>query len=101
MDLLSNIAFNKQIHTRSERANAVVNLQQDFLNSFNDEQRKIIRQLLFYYQMNGADEFVNPKVFDMIFPHSRQASVTAAEKFGNTQNLITALSELQKRIYKQ
>lgn len=99
LDLLSNIAFDKEIHTREERAVAFKNLQQDFINTFSDDQKKIIQQLLFYYQLNGADEFVNPKIFELIFPNSKQAVVTASEKFGNTDNLISALSELQKRIY--
>ena len=76
---------------------AVINLQQMFLNSFSDEQRKVIQQLLFYYRLNGADEFVNPKVFELIYPVG--GAVKASEKFGSTQNLITALSELQKRVY--
>ena len=97
LDLLSNIAFDKEIHTRQERAMAVINLQQMFLNSFSDEQRKVIQQLLFYYRLNGADEFVNPKVFELIYPVG--GAVKASEKFGSTQNLITALSELQKRVY--
>jgi type I restriction enzyme, R subunit len=98
-DLLANIAFDKSIQTREERAEALKNLHQSFLESFSNEQKDILQQLLFYYQLNGADEFVNPKVFELIFP--KGGVMKAREKFGNTQNLIAALSELQKRIYEQ
>ncbi|MGI8584168.1 MAG: EcoAI/FtnUII family type I restriction enzme subunit R [Chitinophagaceae bacterium] len=98
-DLLANIAFEKEIQTRQERAEAFKNLNQSFVNSFSEEQKDILQQLLYYYQLNGAEEFVNPKVFELIFPTG--GAVKASEKFGNTQKLISALSELQKRVYKQ
>lgn len=96
-DLLANIAFDKDIQTRKERAEAVQNLHQSFVNSFSKEQKDILEQLLYYYQLNGAEEFVNPKVFEMIFPSG--GALKASEKFGGTTNLISALSELQKLIY--
>jgi type I restriction enzyme R subunit len=96
-DLLANIAFDKEIQTRQERAEAFQNFHQAFINSFSDDQKNILQQLLYYYQLNGVDEFVNPKVFELIFPAG--GAVKASEKFGNTQNLIAALSELQKRVY--
>jgi type I restriction enzyme R subunit len=96
-DLLANIAFNKNVQTRQERAEAFKNLHQSFIESFSEEQKNILQQLLYYYQLNGSEEFVNPKVFELIFPQG--GVLKAQEKFGTTQKLITALSELQKRIY--
>lgn len=96
-DLLANIAFEKEIQTRQERAKAFQNIHQSFINSFSDEQKNILQQLVYYYQLNGAEEFANPKVFELIFPQG--GALKAQEKFGNTQQLIAALAELQKRIY--
>ncbi|MBI3193789.1 MAG: DEAD/DEAH box helicase family protein [Ignavibacteriae bacterium] len=97
LDLLSNIAFDKEIHTRQERAEALKNLQQQFINSFNDEQKNILLNLLLCYEFKGVDEFYKPAAFNSILGTN---GMTKAEKqFGGMENLLGAMKELQQRLY--
>lgn len=97
LDLLSNIAFNKNIHTRQERADALKNLQQNFINSFSEEQKNIILQLILFYQFNGVDEFYKPSAFNAILGTNGMAK--AEQKFGSMANLISSMKQLQSNLY--
>lgn len=96
LDLLSNIAFDKEIHTRKERADAVKNMEQKFINSFSSEQKQILSSLLMYYQLNGIRELDNPNVFNLFLPRGVQ---DAKDKFGSMPLLVNAITDLHKRIY--
>jgi type I restriction enzyme R subunit len=96
LDLLSNIAYNKEVHTRTERAEAMKNMEQQFINSFNNEQKNILLHLLLYYQLNGINELDNPNVFNLFL---RRGVQDAKEKFGSMPLLINTLTEFQKRLY--
>jgi type I restriction enzyme R subunit len=97
LDLLANIAFDKEIHTRQERADALKNLQQQFINSFNEEQKNILYKLLLFYQFNGVDEFYKPAVFNSIL--GTNGISKAEQKFGSMENLLGAMTQLQQRLY--
>ena len=97
MDLLSNIAFEKEIHTRQERAEAMKNLQQQFINSFTEEQKNTLLNLLLFYQFNGVNEFYKPSAFNAILGKNGMAK--AEQQFGGMENLLGAMKQLQQRLY--
>ena len=64
-DLLANLGFGENLHSRQERAEAVLTREQEFLNALNDEQKKIINGLLLKYKENGVMEITKANVFDV------------------------------------
>lgn len=95
-DLLAHLGFGEQIHSRQERADAVVNRERDFLRTLTPEQQKIINGLLLKYKENGVTEITKANVFDVYpmpgFMYSQKA-------FGSPQNLRQNVDELQEKIY--
>jgi len=95
-DLLAHLGFGEQIHSRQERADSVVNREQDFLQRLTPEQQKIINGLLLKYKENGVTEITKANVFDVYpmpgFMYSQKA-------FGSPQNLRQNVDKLQEKIY--
>jgi type I restriction enzyme R subunit len=95
-DLLANLGFGKDLRSRQERTEAVLNREQEFLKSLTDEQQKIIRGLLLKYEENGVTEITKPDIFDVYpmpgFMHSQRV-------FGNPQALRQNVDRLQEKIY--
>lgn len=95
-DLLANLGFGENLHSRQERAEAVLTREQEFLNTLNDEQKKIINGLLLKYKENGVMEITKANVFDVYpmpgFMYSQKA-------FGNPQALRQNVDRLQEKIY--
>ncbi|HNU96476.1 MAG TPA: type I restriction-modification enzyme R subunit C-terminal domain-containing protein, partial [Candidatus Magasanikbacteria bacterium] len=95
-DLLANLGFGENLHSRQERAEAVLTREQEFLNALNDEQKKIINGLLLKYKENGVMEITKANIFDVYpmpgFMYSQKA-------FGNPQALRQNVDRLQEKIY--
>jgi len=95
-DLLANLGFGENIHSRKERAEAVLNCEQSFLKNLNDEQLKIVKGLLLKYQENGVTEITKPDIFD-VYPMS--GFMYSQKAFGNPQILRQKVDNLQEKIY--
>jgi type I restriction enzyme R subunit len=95
-DLLAYLGFGAQIYSRQERAEAVVNREQNYLNSLTPEQLKIVKGLLLKYQENGVNEITKADVFNVYplpgFMYSQRA-------FGSPQRLRQSVDKLQEKIY--
>lgn len=95
-DLLANLGFGENLHSRKERTDAVLNREQEFLKSLTNEQQKIVNGLLLKYQENGVTEITKANVFDVYpmpgFMYSQKA-------FGNPQKLRQNVDRLQEKIY--
>jgi len=95
-DLLANLGFGENLHSRKERTDAVLNREQVFLKSLSNEQQKIVNGLLLKYQENGVTEITKANVFDVYpmpgFMYSQKA-------FGNPQKLRQNVDRLQEKIY--
>ncbi|MDP2949566.1 MAG: type I restriction-modification enzyme R subunit C-terminal domain-containing protein [Chloroflexota bacterium] len=97
-DVLASVAFAAPVLSRDERAKAVENLGQRFLNAFGPDAREVLLALLEKYSLAGIEE-LRPEVFH-IPPFDRMgyaAGVTA--RFGGPERLRTAMDRLQKEIY--
>ncbi|MFH1195656.1 MAG: type I restriction-modification enzyme R subunit C-terminal domain-containing protein, partial [bacterium] len=95
-DLLAFLGFGEQIHSRQERADAVMNKEQEFLKLFTPDQLRIIKGLLLKYQENGITEITKADVFDVYpmpgFTYSQNA-------FGSPRALRQSVDKLQEKIY--
>lgn len=95
-DLLANLGFGLQIYSRQERAEAVENLEQNYLKSFTPEQLKIIKGLLLKYQENGINELTKADVFN-VYP--MPGFMYSKKVFGSPQRLRKNVDKLQEKIY--
>ena len=95
-DLLAFLGFGEQIHSRQERADAVMNKEQEFLKLFTPDQLRIIKGLLLKYQENGITEITKADVFDVYpmpgFTYSQNA-------FGSPRALRQSVDKLQEKLY--
>ncbi|OGY54558.1 MAG: hypothetical protein A2912_00965 [Candidatus Buchananbacteria bacterium RIFCSPLOWO2_01_FULL_40_23b] len=95
-DLLANLGFGEPIHSRQERAEAVLNREQTFLGHLTPEQLHVIRGLLLKYQENGVTEISKADVFN-VYP---MPGFTPSQKaFGSPENLRQSVDTLQEKIY--
>jgi len=99
-DALSYVAFDVPIISRDERARALMELKQKFINSFSPEARKIIMDLIEQYKLGGIED-LKPEVFKI---HR------FAQKYGGIKNIIDKLrvknlepifNQLKENIYGQ
>jgi type I restriction enzyme R subunit len=86
-DVLAHVAFDAPIISRDERARTLIELKQMFINSFSQEAREIIFDLIEQYRIEGV-EGVNPEVFK---------TPRFEKKYGGLKNIIQRLGtkELQ------
>ncbi|MFA7234207.1 MAG: DEAD/DEAH box helicase family protein [Terrimicrobiaceae bacterium] len=96
-DLLAHVAFGADIHSMEERAAALFNLHQQFIESFDPEARDVLLALMDKYRLGGITEVTDPGVFSLSPFDSDVRHV--AEKFGGIPALRTAIEELVRRLY--
>ena len=100
-DLLAHIAFDKPIHTRSERAEAFLNREQRFLQAQSQHAREVVLALLDKYRLAGVQEMARPEVF-RLSPFREMGQLPGVIKlFGNTDALRHTLHEMQQRLYRE
>jgi type I restriction enzyme R subunit len=80
-DVIGHIAFDAPIISRDERARALIELKQKFINSFPTEAREIIFDLIEQYKIGGVDD-LKPEVFNIW---------RFARKYGGLKNIIQRL----------
>jgi type I restriction enzyme R subunit len=96
-DLLAHIAFEADIHSREERANALFNLHKTFFETFDQQARNVLLTLLEKYRYGGLSEMTDPAVFRLAPFNSDVAEV--ARPFGGIEQLRAALDNLIRLIY--
>lgn len=96
-DLLAHIAFEADLHSCDERANALFNLHKEFFESFGEEERSILLGLVEKYRYGGIEEADNPDVFRLSPFNSDVRSV--AQSFGGMKELRVAIDGLVARLY--
>jgi len=80
-DALSYVAFDVPIINRDERARALVELKQKFINSFPSQGKEIILDLIEQYRIGGIEE-LKPEVFTIW---------RFAKKYGGLKNILQRL----------
>jgi type I restriction enzyme R subunit len=96
-DLLAHVAFDADLHSCEERANALFNLHKEFFENFDGEARAVLLALVDKYRFGGLLEVADPAVFTLAPFNSDVRHV--AKSFGGIPELRTAIDELIRRLY--
>ena len=98
-DLLCSLAFNAPQRSRRERAERLKKEQKSFFEKYGAEARMILDEILDKYIENGTPQFKIPDILKIepIVKHGNVIEIST--KFGGTENLRTALAEMQALLY--
>lgn len=96
-DLLAHVAFDAELHSCEERANALFNLHKEFFENFDEEARGVLMALVEKYRYGGVLEVADPAVFTLAPFNSDVRHV--AKPFGGIAELRAAIDELIKLLY--
>jgi type I restriction enzyme R subunit len=98
-DLLCFIAFNAPLRSRRERAERLRKGKVDFWGYFKPEARQVLDEILEKYVEHGTAQFQIPNILK-VPPISEHGNVMEiVEKFGGTEQLRSALDQLQTLLY--
>lgn len=97
-DLLAHIAFDAPIRTRSERAIAFLNREQNFLRRYGDKARQVILELIDKYRAGGVEQ-LEPEIFSVSPFREWGGAVKISRWFGGVEQLGNTLKEMRERIY--
>lgn len=97
-DVLAHIAFDVPIISRDERARALIELKQKFINSFSPEGREIIMDLIEQYKIGGVEE-LNPKVLDTWRFVKKYNGIRNIIKILKTKELQSIFNQLKENLY--
>lgn len=98
-DMLCHVAFHSPLRTRRERSDYLRKEQREFFDKFGEEARQILNEILDKYVELGITQFKMPDVF-YLPPLVKHGNVIEISKmFGGTENLRTALNEMQMMLY--
>ncbi len=96
-DILAHVAFDADLHSCEQRANAFLNLHMQFFESFDVEARNVLHILLEKYRYGGLEEADNPKVFGLSPFNSDVRKI--AQAFGGSAELRAAIDNMIALIY--
>lgn len=97
-DVLAHLAFGTPIRTRSERAAAFLNREQDFIRRHLDNARRVILELLDKYRAGGIEQ-LEPEIFGVSPFRDWGGAVKISRWFGGVESLGSSLREMRERIY--
>jgi len=97
-DVLSYVAFDVPIISRDERARALIEMKQQFLNSFPPEGREVILDLIEQYRIGGIEE-LKPEVFKIWRFAQKYGKIENILKRLKTKNLQSIFKQLKAKIY--
>jgi len=98
-DLLCNLAFNAPRRSRRERAERLKKDRKDFFEKYGTDAGQILDEILDKYIEHGTPQFKIPDILK-IEPISQHGNVIEiSSKFGGTEHLREALSEMQALLY--
>lgn len=98
-DVICNLAFNKPLLTRRQRAQKVMNEQAMFFDQYSQDAKAILSALLDNYMAHGIDELKMPTALQNppISDYGNASEIAA--KFGGAANLGGAVNKLQSLLY--
>lgn len=100
-DLICHVAYSAPIRTRRERAERLRKEQNAFFERYSGKARQVLHDILDKYIDYGTAQFVIPDILK-VPPISERGNVPdILEMFGGTENLRSAISDLQTLLYAQ
>jgi len=99
LDLLCHLAFQSPVRTRKERAAKLKDDPSAFLGKYSKEAREILTAMLGKYEDHGTDQFSIPAILE-VPPISSYGNIPEIIGFfGGSEQLIAAVSEMQRVLY--
>ena len=97
-DIIAYVAFDAPILSRDDRAQALLNKKQQFINSFNETAKKVLLNLLEKYKIAGIDE-ISPEALESPDIQKIGKLKEIITSFGGIDKLKTALKNLTEYLY--
>jgi type I restriction enzyme R subunit len=98
-DLLCHVAFGAPLRSRSERAAALRRQEPDFWDHYSPAAREVLSAILDKYAEIGPSGLDVPDVLQVPPLAGMGTIVDLAARFGGAEQMRTAISELQQRLY--
>jgi len=93
------VAYSAPLRTRRERADSLRKEQRAFFERYSEKAREVLHDILEKYVDYGTAQFAIPDILK-VPPISDRASLSEIlQMFGGAENLRSAISELQARLY--
>lgn len=96
-DLLSNVAFDKEVIPKEERVERVKNSKK--INEYNDNQRNIIDEILNVYQNKGVIELENIRLLEVKNFNKFGGLVPIVNLFGGKDKYLNMISNIKEILY--
>ena len=98
-DVLVHVAWNEPVLTRDERARRVRRDHGEFFRGFQPEAREVLDLLLERYAEHGVDDLADLRALELEPVNELGTVVEIARRFGTSDRLRRAVSELQRMLY--
>lgn len=96
-DLLCNVAFDKEVIQKTDRVENVKNSEQ--LNSYTEDQRNVIDELLNTYQNKGVTELENIRLLEVKNFNKFGGLVPIVNMFGGKEKYLNMIRNIKKILY--
>lgn len=96
-DLLSNVAFDKEVVPKEERVKKVKDSKE--INQYNENQKKVIDEILNVYQNKGVLELENIRLLDVKNFNQFGGLVPIIKLFGGKEKYLKMISNVKKLLY--
>ena len=96
-DILSNMAYGKEVITKNDRIEKVKN--SDFINNYNDSQKEVIDELLNTYKNQDVTELENIRILEVKNFNKFGGLVPIVNLFGGKEKYLNVISNIKKALY--
>ena len=96
-DILSNMAYGKEVITKDDRIEKVKN--SDFINNYNDSQKEVIDELLNTYKNQDVTELENIRILEVKNFNKFGGLVPIVNLFGGKEKYLNVISNIKKALY--
>jgi len=97
-DIIAHVAFDAPILSRDDRAQALLNEKQQFINSFNETAKGVLLNLIEKYKIGGIEE-ISPEALESPDIQKIGKLKEIIDSFGGTDNLIHTLESISQGLY--
>ena len=97
-DVIAHVAFDAPVLSRDDRAQALLNEKQQFINSFNKTAKEVLLNLIEKYKIGGIDE-VSPEALESPDIQKIGKLKEIIDSFGGIENLMHALESISQGLY--
>ena len=97
-DIIAHVAFDAPILSRDDRAQALLNEKQEFINSFCETAKAVVLNLIEKYKIGGIEE-ISPEALESPDIQKIGKLKEIIDAFGGKENLINILERISRGLY--